>query len=67
MKKQVSGKDIAIVVSVALVWTLVVIAFSTTMGSRPLRIYDWGPPAFACLVTLVFMLKDRGTKASRSS
>lgn len=66
MKKQVSGKDVAIVVSVALVWTLVVIAFSTTMGSRPLRIYDWGPPVFACLLTLVFMLKDRGAAASGS-
>lgn len=64
MKQQVSGKDVAIVVSVALVWTLVVIAFSTTMGSRPLRIYDWGPPVFACLLTLVFMLKDRGATAS---
>lgn len=65
MKKQVRGKDVAIVVSVALVWTLVVIAFSTTMGTRPLRIYDWGPPVFACVLTLVFMLKDRVATGSR--
>lgn len=52
-------KDAVIVIATALIWTLVVIAFSTTMGSRPLRIYDWGPPVFACLLTLLVMLKDR--------
>ncbi|WP_292038963.1 hypothetical protein [Massilia sp. UBA6681] len=54
-------KDAVIVIATALIWTLVVIAFSTTMGSRPLRIYDWGPPVFACLLTLLVMLKDRFT------
>jgi len=54
-------KDAVIVIATALIWTLVVIALSTTMGSRPLRIYDWGPPVFACLLTLLVMLKDRFT------
>lgn len=52
-------KDAVIVIATAAIWTLVVIAFSTTMGSRPLRIYDWGPPVFACLLTLLVMAKDR--------
>ena len=65
MNKQASGKDVAVVVTGALVWTLVVIAFSTTMGARPLRIYDWGPPVFACLMTLVYMLKDRWAMDTR--
>lgn len=54
-------KDALVVIATASIWTLVVIAFSTTMGSRPLRIYDWGPPVFACLLTLLVMLKDRFT------
>jgi hypothetical protein len=54
-------KNAVIVIATACIWTLIVIAFSTTMGSRPLRIYDWGPPVFACLLTLLVMLKDRFT------
>lgn len=61
MKQTARAKDAAIVVIVALIWTLIVIAFSTTMGSRPLRIYDWGPPAFACLLVLAVMLKEKFT------
>lgn len=59
MNNKVSRGDFAVVVSTAIIWTLVVIAFSTTMGSRPLRIYDWGPPVFACILTLLVMVKDR--------
>ncbi|WP_026355065.1 hypothetical protein [Massilia niastensis] len=59
MRREVNAGHFALVISVALIWTLVVVAFSTTMGSRPLRIYDWGPPVFACVMTLVFMIKDR--------
>lgn len=59
MQKEVKSRDFAIVLVVALIWTLIVIAFSTTMGARPLRIYDWGPPVFACLITCIFMVKDK--------
>lgn len=59
MKNEIKSKDFVAVIATALIWTLVVIAFSTTMGSRPLRIYDWGPPVFACILTLFFMMKDK--------
>lgn len=47
---------------VALVWTLIVIGFSTSMGERPLRIYDWGPPAFSGIFTIIYMFiqKNKG-------
>jgi hypothetical protein len=48
-------KDVLIVSVIAVVWTLVVMGFSTTMGSRPLRIYDWGPPVGALLLTWLSM------------
>lgn len=44
-----------LVFAVAFIWTGIVIGFSTSMGERPLRIYDWGPPAFSGLITLVYM------------
>lgn len=50
------AKDFIIVVLLAGVWTLVVMAFSTTMGTRPLRIYDWGPPVGALILTTVAMM-----------
>lgn len=59
MNTKIRLKHAAILVAVTLVWTLIVIAFSTTMGARPLRLYDWGPPVGACLLTLVFMLRDK--------
>lgn len=59
MKQAVRAKDFVLLIGVALAWTLVVMAFSTTMGSRPLRIYDWGPPVAAAVLTLVFMVRDR--------
>lgn len=59
MKQAVRAKDFLILIGVAAAWTLVVVAFSTTMGSRPLRIYDWGPPVFAAVLTLYFMVRDR--------
>jgi len=59
MKEAVRAKDFLILIGVAVAWTLVVVAFSTTMGSRPLRIYDWGPPVFAAVLTLYFMVRDR--------
>ncbi|MFN3788779.1 hypothetical protein [Massilia sp.] len=55
-------KDVVVLIATASIWTLVVMVFSTTMGSRPLRIYDWGPPVFACILTLLVMLKDRRTE-----
>lgn len=58
MKTSFGAKPFVIVIAVALIWTLIVIGFSTSMGSRPLRLYDWGPPAGACLLTLVFMIRD---------
>jgi uncharacterized membrane protein YhaH (DUF805 family) len=62
MQIEIKSKDFAIVIVIALIWTLIVIAFSTTMGARPLRIYDWGPPVFACLITLIFMIRDKRAK-----
>lgn len=58
MNNEVKRRDFAVVIAVAVVWTAVVIGFSTTMGARPLRIYDWGPPVFACVLTLLYMMKD---------
>ncbi|AZY48172.1 hypothetical protein [Bordetella avium] len=63
--KSIGLKHFAIVLGVTLVWTLIVIGFSTTMGSRPLRIYDWGPPVGACLLTLICMIKDRVKQDAR--
>ena len=48
-------KDFVILFVIAGIWTLVVMAFSTTMGSRPLRIYDWGPPVGALLLSWLAM------------
>jgi hypothetical protein len=58
MSTKPSRRDVIVVVAAAAIWTLVVVAFSTTMGSRPLRIYDWGPPVFACILTLLVMMKE---------
>lgn len=55
----VKAGDFLIVMAVALAWMLIVMAFSSTMGTRPLRIYDWGPPVFACLLALACMVKDK--------
>ena len=52
---QPRAKDYAILLGITVVWTLIVIGFSTTMVQRPLRIYDWGPPVFACALSLVLM------------
>jgi len=49
----------ALITLIALSWTLVVIGFSTSMGERPLRMYDWGPPFFSWLVTVAWMLYER--------
>jgi hypothetical protein len=51
-----SRKDFVILTFVTVAWTLVVIGFSTSMGSRPLRMYDWGPPIGAWTATLAFTL-----------
>lgn len=59
MKEDISGKHFVLIAVVAIVWTLVVIGFSTSMGSRPLRIYDWGPPAFSGVITLIVMFLKR--------
>jgi len=52
------SKDFIILLAIAGIWTLVVIAFSTTMGSRPLRIYDWGPPVGALLLAYISMWRS---------
>lgn len=62
MKTKISLKHIAFIAAVVLVWTLVVIGFSTSLGERPLRMYDWGPPTFAGLITLVVMMLDARRK-----
>ena len=54
-------RDFIVLVSVSLIWTLVVIGFSTTMGSRPLRMYDWGPPVGALILSLAAMYLGRST------
>ena len=54
-------RDFVVLVFVSLVWTLVVIGFSTTMGSRPLRMYDWGPPVGALILSLAAMYLGRST------
>lgn len=59
-------KDFVILACITVVWTLVVIGFSTSMGSRPLRMYDWGPPVGAFLLTLACMIVER-SKLSGSS
>lgn len=59
MNNQIGLKHFATLLGVTAIWTLTVIGFSTTMGERPLRIYDWGPPVGACLLTLVFMIRDK--------
>ncbi|WP_353234331.1 hypothetical protein [Diaphorobacter ruginosibacter] len=59
------SKDMVLLIAVAVVWTVVVIGFSTTMGSRPLRIYDWGPPMGALLLALFTMFMDRRGSAPR--
>ncbi|WP_371813856.1 hypothetical protein [Diaphorobacter sp. HDW4A] len=61
----VRSRDIALLVGVAVVWTVVVIGFSTTMGSRPLRIYDWGPPVVALVLALIAMFMDRMGSSAR--
>lgn len=55
MKEVITGKHYVLIAAVAIVWTLIVLGFSTSMGERPLRMYDWGPPAFAGLITLIVM------------
>lgn len=59
MKEIITGKHFVLIAAVAIVWTLVVIGFSTSMGARPLRMYDWGPPVFAGLITLVVMFLNK--------
>jgi hypothetical protein len=65
MKKEIKARDFAVVIGVALIWTLIVIGFSTSMGTRPLRMYDWSPPVFACLITVFFMIKDKASRKNR--
>lgn len=55
----VGPRDFWVLLAVSVAWTLVVIAFSTTLGSRPLRIYDWGPPVAALVLAVVVMFLER--------
>ncbi len=57
--KKIKPVHFFLVFIVALTWTLIVIGFSTSMGERPLRIYDWGPPAFSGIFTLIYMFFQR--------
>lgn len=63
----VGGRDLWVLLGVSAVWTLVVMGFSTTMGSRPLRIYDWGPPVAACLITLALMGWERARQPAAAT
>ncbi|MGE0113323.1 MAG: hypothetical protein AB7T07_00340 [Steroidobacteraceae bacterium] len=51
-------KDFAIVISVILATVLVVIVTSTGFGARHLRLYDYGPPLGAGVITLIVMFLD---------
>lgn len=51
-------KHFVMLLVIAGIWTLIVMGFSTTMGSRPLRIYDWGPPVGALLLAWFGMWWD---------
>lgn len=62
MNNTIQNKHIFILLAVVVIWTLIVIGFSTSMGARPLRMYDWGPPVFSGLITLVFMLKEKNAR-----
>lgn len=48
-------RDFIIVAAVVLAVTLLVIVTSTIFFARHLRLYDYGPPLFAGLVTLATM------------
>jgi len=64
MNNKLGAKHFFMLAIVTVVWTLIVIGFSTSMGSRPLRIYDWGPPVGACLLTMVCMVRDQRKRAA---
>lgn len=59
MEKRITGKHFILITAVALIWTLIVIGFSTSIGARPLRMYDWSPPVFSWLITMAWMWYDR--------
>lgn len=61
MSTKIQSKHIFLLAVVVVIWTLIVIGFSTSMGARPLRMYDWGPPVFSGLITLAFMLKEKNS------
>ncbi len=67
MNDKIGFKHFAILLGVTAVWTLIVIGFSTTLGARPLRLYDWGPPVGACLLTIAFMIRDASKGGSSNN
>ena len=56
---KVTTRHIILFAVIVLAWTAIVIGFSTSMGQRPLRMYDWSPPIFSGLITLIVMLADK--------
>ena len=62
MSKENTARHFLLIGVIVIVWTAIVIGFSTSMGERPLRFYDWGPPASAGLITLIVMFIDRSRK-----
>lgn len=51
-------KDFLIVLAAVAVVLVIVILSSTTFFARPLRLYDYGPPLAAGIVTLAVMIRD---------
>lgn len=58
-RKKIAAKHFVLIAGIVTVWTAIVIAFSTTLGARPQRLYDWGPPVAAGLMAMIFMLMDK--------
>lgn len=52
-------KDFWILLAVTVVWTGVVLVFSTSMFARPLRMYDWSSPVLACALAMLGMWMER--------
>ncbi|MGF6855500.1 hypothetical protein [Paraburkholderia sp. CI3] len=50
-------KDFIVVFAVVVAVTLIVISTSTIFFSRHLRLYDYGPPLGAGIITLAMMIR----------
>ncbi|MFP4893771.1 hypothetical protein [Paraburkholderia sp. EG304] len=56
------NKDFLVVFSIIAVVVLIVISTSTIFFARHLRLYDYGPPLGAGLITLAAMLRAAAMK-----